>query len=81
MVTAKCTRCLGSATGNSFDEASSKINHAVARSRGIKCGDNFNCVVEEKSETSSKKVEEKSADKVVLDESKSTTVKKSKKQY
>ena len=48
MVTAKCTRCLGSATGSTFTEASAKINHAVGLSRGIKCGDNYNQVHEVK---------------------------------
>lgn len=46
MVTAKCTRCGGAAIGSTFTEASAKINHAVGLSRGIKCGDNWNKVVE-----------------------------------
>ena len=44
MITAKCIKCGGSATGDTFEEASSKINHAVGMSRGIKCGANYNCV-------------------------------------
>ena len=46
MITAKCNRCLGSAIGSTFTEASAKINHAVGLSRGIKCGDNYNKVIE-----------------------------------
>jgi hypothetical protein len=46
MVTAKCNRCLGSGTGSTFEEASSKIDHAVGRSRGINCGDNSTKVIE-----------------------------------
>ncbi len=30
--------------GSNFEEASKNINHAVALSRGIKCGDNYNKV-------------------------------------
>ena len=41
---AKCTKCGGTATGDSFDDARAKINHAPGLSRGIKCGDNYNCV-------------------------------------
>ena len=48
MVIAHCTRCLGKAQGKTFEEASCKINHAVSLSRGIPCGDNYNCVVEVK---------------------------------
>ncbi len=51
MTIAKCTRCGGSAQGDSFEEASSKINHAVGLSRGIKCGDNWNKVQEIKDTT------------------------------
>lgn len=51
MVTAKCTRCLGKAEGKSFEEASEKINHAVSLSRGIPCGDNYNCVEEVKEDS------------------------------
>ena len=78
MVTAKCTRCLGSATGKTFDEASAAINHAVGISRSIPCGDNYGCVISEDSE-GYQKVEGKSTDKLVFDESKYTTAKKSKK--
>jgi len=46
LVQAKCQRCLGSATGDSFEEASKKINHAVGLSRGIPCGNNYNRVFE-----------------------------------
>lgn len=47
MITAKCNRCGGTAFGNTFEEASKKINHAVGLSRGIKCGDNYGNVVED----------------------------------
>ena len=90
MAEAKCNRCLGSATGKTFEEASSKINHAVGLSRGIKCGDNYNSVVEVKEgftkqspktvETTYSKVEGKTGDTVVFDEAKYTKSKKSKKQ-
>ncbi len=46
MVQAKCMRCLGSAIGDTFEEASDKINHAVGLSRGKPCGDNYGRVVE-----------------------------------
>jgi outer membrane biosynthesis protein TonB len=55
MVTAKCNRCHGSADGKTMQEARSKINHAQGKSRGIPCGNSYNCVVEVKS---SKPVEE-----------------------
>ena len=44
MITAKCNKCGGTALGDTFEQASAKINHAVALSRGIKCGDNYNMV-------------------------------------
>ena len=44
MITAKCNKCGGTALGNTFEIASSKINHAVGLSRGIKCGNNYNMV-------------------------------------
>lgn len=46
MITAKCNRCLGSATGETFDEASNNINHAVGLSRGVKCGRNYKQIVQ-----------------------------------
>ena len=53
MITAKCNRCGGTALGNSFEEASQKINHAVGLGRGIKCGDNYNqvCKIEDSTPT------------------------------
>ena len=51
MAKALCRRCKGTAEGSTFEEASSKINHAVGLSRGIKCGDNYNCVEEQKDES------------------------------
>ena len=60
MVTANCTRCGATAEGNSFEDARVRLNHAIGRTRGIKCGDNCNCVVEVKKEKSvEKKVEPK----------------------
>lgn len=46
MSTAKCNRCGGSAVGDSFEEASVKINHAVGLSRNKPCGASYNCVIE-----------------------------------
>ena len=56
MITAKCNRCGGTALGNSFEEASQKINHAVGLGRGIKCGDNYNqvCKIEDSTPTVTK---------------------------
>ncbi len=70
MTEAKCTRCGGTASGDSFDDARAAINHAPGLSRGIKCGDNCNCVVIVADETY-KKVEGKSTEKIKFDESKS----------
>lgn len=79
LVTAKCNRCLGSATGKSFDEASANIDHAVGLTRSISCGDNYNYVVEVKSDNKTyKKVEAKSGDKIIFGEVKPTHTKKSK---
>ena len=52
---AKCNKCGGSAIADTFEEARQLINHAVALSRGIKCGDNYNMVQEIKSEEVAKK--------------------------
>jgi len=46
MTTAKCQRCGASATGGTLEEATLLLNHAVGLSRGIPCGDNYNCVEE-----------------------------------
>jgi len=46
MTTANCTRCNATATGGTLEEATLLLNHAVGLSRGIPCGDNYNCVVE-----------------------------------
>ena len=48
VITVKCERCLGVATGLTLQEATDKINHAVGLSRGIKCGDNYDRVVQVK---------------------------------
>ncbi len=50
MTQAKCLKCGGSATADTFEQAKNLINHAVGLSRGIKCGDNYNAVQEIKSE-------------------------------
>lgn len=52
LATAKCDRCGGSATGSTFDDAKSLIDHAVGLSRGIPCGDNYNAVIEIKDTSS-----------------------------
>lgn len=46
MAQAKCMRCGAAATGDSFEDASEKINHAVGMSRGVPCGKNYDRVVE-----------------------------------
>ena len=55
LVTAKCIKCGGSAIADTFEKARQLINHAVALSRGIKCGDNYNMVQEIKSQGDAKK--------------------------
>jgi len=47
MVKALCRRCKGSAEGSTFEEASSKINHAVGLGRSIPCGASYGCVVDD----------------------------------
>ena len=46
MTQAKCMRCGASAKADTYEQAQKLINHAVGRSRGIKCGNNYNMVVE-----------------------------------
>lgn len=48
MITAKCDRCGGTATGLTYEEASAKINHGVGLGKGIKCGASYNKVHEVK---------------------------------
>lgn len=85
MITVKCTRCLATANGTDMEDARSKIDHAPGLARGIPCGDNFNQVFETitgndtsdkptiKTDSSSyKKVEGKSAEKIKIDESKTS---------
>ena len=50
LVTAKCKRCGDVATGKTFAEASTNINHAIGRSIGVPCGPSFNGVFEVKTE-------------------------------
>jgi len=72
MVTAKCNKCGGSADGKTMQEARDKLNHAIGKTRGIKCGDNYGCVVEVKSSKPAEKskVETKSVEKKVSTEEK-----------
>lgn len=76
LVTAKCNKCGGSATGSTFEEAREKLDHAPALSRGIHCGDNYNAVVQVKDE-GYHKVDGKSSAKVIVDESKTVKTKNS----
>jgi hypothetical protein len=46
MTKALCRRCKGTAEGSTFEEASSKINHAAGLGRGIPCGATYGCVVD-----------------------------------
>lgn len=46
MATAKCLRCDATATADTFEQARKLLNHAIGLGRGIKCGDNYNSVVE-----------------------------------
>ena len=46
MVNIRCYKCGGKASGDTFEDARKNLNHAVGLSRGIKCGDNYNCVEE-----------------------------------
>lgn len=77
---AKCQRCGGSATSEiSFEDARKKINHAVALSRGIKCGDNYGRVVEiideNKTKSQKKKPKQKSKEKTIKEETKEEIIK------
>ena len=47
MAKAKCLRCKASAESDTYEQARQLINHVIGLSRGIKCGDSYNCVVEE----------------------------------
>lgn len=46
MTKAKCYKCGGSAIADTFEKARTLINHAVGLSRGTKCGDSYNKVIE-----------------------------------
>ena len=48
MVDIRCYKCGGKSSGDTLEDARSKLNHAVGKSRGIKCGDNYNCIEEVK---------------------------------
>ena len=50
MSKAKCYRCGGSASGDTYEQARHNINHAVGLSQGKPCGDSYGCVEEIKSE-------------------------------
>jgi len=49
LVDIRCWKCGGKSSGDTINEARSKLNHAVGLSRGIPCGDNYNCIEEIKS--------------------------------
>jgi len=51
LVDIRCYKCGGKASGDTFEDARTKLNHAVGKSRGIKCGDNYNCIEEIKDST------------------------------
>lgn len=46
MVNIRCYKCDAKSSGDTINEARSIMNHAVGISRGIKCGDNYNCIEE-----------------------------------
>lgn len=76
LVTVKCFRCYGSASGGTFEEASLLIDHSVGLSRNIPCGDDYNAVQEITKngtivETSFTKVEDKPTN-TTTDESKNS---------
>ena len=76
MAEAKCRKCGGTATGNTFEEAAQKINHAVGLSRGIKCGHNYNCTIEIKdTKTPHPKVVSQEKPKVIPKEKQTTKTK------
>lgn len=50
MVKVKCFKCGASAIDDTFEQARKKLDHSVALSRGIKCGDNYGKVYEIKEE-------------------------------
>lgn len=52
MAEAKCTRCGATASGATFSEASSKLNHAQGKSRGKPCGASYNRIIEIKTNNS-----------------------------
>jgi len=51
MVNIRCWKCGGKSSGTSLEDARTKLNHAVGLSRGIPCGDNYNCIEEIKDST------------------------------
>ncbi len=51
MSKAKCSKCGGSAFGDTYEQARNKLNHSVGLSRGIKCGDSYGFVKEIKDPT------------------------------
>ncbi len=77
MAEAKCMKCLGSASGDSFEDARKKINHAVGLSRGMPCGDSFGRVVEINTEKKPAKQTSKKKTKTIetiLDKTKSKII-------
>jgi len=71
-----------------MEDARSKMNHAIGKSRGIKCGDNYNCIEEIKSDIPKQtvgvkisKVDDKSGEQTVLEKSQDSTKSTKKKSY
>ncbi len=54
MAKAKCSKCGATAQADTFEQARKQLDHSIGLGRGIKCGDNYNCVVEIKPEPSVK---------------------------
>ena len=51
MVRAKCYKCGAGGVAETFKQARALINHSLGLSRGIKCGDSYNCIQEIKDDT------------------------------
>lgn len=68
MSNVKCLRCGGVATGETFTQAASKINHASGLSRGIPCGNSYNRVVEIKDKIEKPKLITKPKPKLITKE-------------
>jgi len=85
LVDIRCYKCGAKSSGDSMEDARSKMDHSIGRSRGIKCGDNYNCIEEIQPKSipvtvpkqtvndSFSNVESKSGDVIVSDESQYST--------